>query len=273
MNQQQRTEQQQRVKEIYEEIAEEYDERIPGTTPTDQRFSETEMEFLFSRITGSDKVLDMGCGTGRFTLPLAKAACQVHAVDFSEAMLRKLQEKACKQEVSIFCHQAQMSRMPFEDGTFDVVTCMLALMHLPVASRQEVFLEVSRVLKPGGTFLISVKNALFERLSTADRFATIDIADVEHKELVFTNTRSGKELRAPWYSFSPQELTSLLGKAGLQLTSLRGSTPLSSWLSDAVLAEPSMYELVKRFETAFGDIPPFNHLGYYLFAEAVKPLG
>jgi ubiquinone/menaquinone biosynthesis C-methylase UbiE len=264
---------QETVRTVYETMADEYDERIPGITPNDRRFTETENAFLLSKITANDVVLDMGCGTGRFTLPTANIARKVTGLDLSSAMIAKARQKAESLALDIDFLEADMAHMPFADASFDVVVCMLALMHIPLEKRQQVFHEAKRVLRPGGTLLFSVKNALFERMSTSDRFATVDITDVEHKQLVFTQTRSGQEIKAPWYSFAPQDLTRLCAIAGLHLVHMRGNTPLSAWLSDNILEGQGVYEMVRLFENTLGDVPPFNYLGYHLLVEAIKPMG
>ena len=76
---------------------------------------------------------------------------------------------------------------------------------------------------------------------------------------------------APWHSFSPDELTSLSAVAGLCLVHLRGNSPISAWLADAVLADTGVRSAVRHVEQVLADIPPFSHLGYHLLAEAVKP--
>lgn len=260
------------VRNVYQEIADEYDERIPGFTMIDQRFTETEMTFVMSKVDASDDVLDMGCGTGRFTIPLAQHARHVTGLDVSGAMIARARAKAGQAEVSIDFRESDMEQLPFEDNSFDAIVCMLALMHIPLESRQKVFLEASRVLRPGGSMIISVKNAIFERLSRADRFAVVDITDVEAKQLIFTHTRSGKDLVAPWYSFSPQDLDRLFALAGLRMVDLQGNIPLSAWISDTILADPGVGQTVRAIERLLGDLPPFNFLGYHILAEAVKPL-
>jgi SAM-dependent methyltransferase len=259
------------VREVYETIAGEYDERIPGTTAADEIFTETEMEFLLAKISGSDDVLDMGCGTGRFTVPLAERAASVTGLDISPQMLavngRKLAVRGLRAEL----REGDMIALPFPDESFDVVTSMLALMHIPVEDREQVFREASRVLKPGGRLLIGVKNSVFERLFSGDRFAAIDATDVDAGQLIFTNVKAGPEMVAPWHSFSPDQLTRLTALAGMTLVHLRGNSPLSAWLADSILADKSLRGALRRVEQTLGDVPPFSHLGYHLLAEAVKP--
>lgn len=271
MLQEKLTAEQERVRGVYQKIAEEYDERIPGHTENDKIFTSTEMKFLREKISSTDHVLDIGCGTGRFTIPLARLAQRVAGLDLSDAMLLQARAKAKQENVEIDFYEANMAHMPLPDHSFDVVVSMLALMHIPLEKRQQVFFEISRVLKPGGRLIVSVKNAIFERFSKADRFADVDVTDVDKKELIFTNTRSGAEMKAPWYSFSPQDLEKLCATAQLHITHLRGITPLSAWMTDTVLADPKLRTTIDAFEHALGDVPPFNYLGYHLLIEAIKP--
>ncbi|GAB2736613.1 class I SAM-dependent methyltransferase [Amycolatopsis magusensis] len=256
---------------IYHRIAGEYDERIPGFTALDATFSDTEISFVLDRVTADDEVLDIGCGTGRITIPVAHRAKAVTGFDLTEAMLEQAARKAAEANLDVRFEQGDMAALPFPDDSFDAVVSMLALMHVPPADHPRVFSEVRRVLRPGGRLIIGVKNSVFERFSSADRFATVDITDVENKELVFTGTREGDELRAPWHSFSPDDLKRLTAVAGLVPVSLRGNIPLSAWLADSVLETAEVAGAVRTLETLLGDLPPLNHLGYHLLMEAVKP--
>lgn len=260
------------VRSVYDQIAGEYDERIPGEGPSDEIFTDTEREFLLGRISSGERVLDLGCGTGRFTVPLAESGAAVTGLDLSQGMIEIARRKLADRGLHAEMQQGDMAHMPFPDGSFDTVTSMLALMHIPLEDRQAVFLEVSRVLKPGGRMLLCVKNSVFERLFTGDRFASVDVTDVENKELVFTDTRDGKERTAPWYSFAPDEIARLFARAGMMVSHIRGNSPVSVWLADEVLSNAEIRQAVQRVERALSDVPPFSHLGYHLLAEAVKPL-
>jgi SAM-dependent methyltransferase len=259
------------VRQVYETIANEYDRRIPGEGPTDDLFTDTEYDFLLSKVDPSDHVLDMGCGTGRFTVPLAERAATVVGLDISPQMLAVNGEKLADRGLEAELREGDMTSLPFPDATFDAITSMLALMHIPLDDREQVFLEAARVLKPGGRLLIGVKNAIFERLFPGDRFATVDVTDVEAGELVFTETEAGQELSAPWHSFSPDDLARLTAEAGMSLVHLRGNSPVAAWLADSVLAYSGLRESIQSLEKSLGDVPPFNYLGYHLLAEAVKP--
>jgi malonyl-CoA O-methyltransferase len=92
------------------------------------------------------RALDLACGTGRYAKLLAEAkARHVVALDFCTPMLRQV---AAASRV-----QANMMRLPFVSGAFDVVVSGLALSH---ATEVRVWMaEVSRILRPGGVLLYS----------------------------------------------------------------------------------------------------------------------
>ncbi|GHJ41608.1 class I SAM-dependent methyltransferase [Streptomyces sp. TS71-3] len=264
-------EQKDTVRSVYQRVAEEYDERIPGAGPSDDMFTEAERDFLLKQIRPGEDVLDVGCGTGRFTVPMAAAGARVSGLDISAPMLDVARRKLEAENVTADLREGDMARMPFPDASFDTVSSMLALMHLPLEDRPAVFAEIQRVLRPGGRMLLGVKNSLFEQLFKGDRFASVDVTDVEDKQLRFTGTRSGEEYTAPWYSFSPHELETLFAREGMRVTQMRGNSPIAVWLADEVLRDPGIASLVTRAERLLGTVPPFNHFGYHLLVEAVKP--
>lgn len=259
------------VRNVYERIAAEYDERIPGVGPADERFMETEMAYLNERIGPNDEVLELGCGTGRFVVEFAPRVRSLTGIDLSPAMLAEAERKATAVGGKPELVEGDMRELPFPDDSFDVVYTMLALMHIPVEDRQQVFDEAARVLKHGGRMLVGVKNQQFERLHEGDRFAAVDVTDVARKQLRFTHTQSGVDLEAPWASFSPDDLARHFAVAGLTFVHLRGNSPLAVWIADSILADIRVRAVVTMLEELIADSPPFNRFGYHLLAEAVKP--
>ncbi|HEY8979653.1 MAG TPA: class I SAM-dependent methyltransferase [Streptomyces sp.] len=259
------------VKSVYRQVADEYDERIPGLGPSDDMFTQSERDFLIQAIRSGEKVLDIGCGTGRFTVPMAEKGAEVSGLDISQPMLDVASRKLAERGLNADLREGDMAHLPFPDSSFDTVTSMLALMHVPLEDRPAVFGEVARVLRPGGRMLLGVKNSVFEEMFTGDRFASVDVTDVAGKKLLFTETRTGENYVAPWYSFSPQDLTTLFATVGMTVTRMRGNSPLAVWLADEVLRDESVRAFVSKAERFLAEIPPFSHFGYHLLVEATKP--
>lgn len=98
------------------------------------------------------RILDLGCGTGRHSVWLAKAGAAVTGIDFSEGMLEEARRKPGAQSVRFLAHDLYQP-LPFESGSFDRVVSGLVLEHL-----QEIgpfFGEARRVLRPGGRAVVS----------------------------------------------------------------------------------------------------------------------
>jgi SAM-dependent methyltransferase len=77
------------------------------------------------------KILDVGAGTGRVALLLARGGAFVTAVDASEAMLDVARERAIEQKVNVRFLQGDALTLDFADRSFDVVVCLRLLMHVP----------------------------------------------------------------------------------------------------------------------------------------------
>ncbi len=102
------------------------------------------------------KVLDIGCGTGNFSIKLAKMGCEVIGIDISEEMLKVAKDKAKKEGLNIKFYNMDVYDMKFEDNCFDGVISVTAFEFLkdPDKAIEEMF----RVLKPKGYLLIGTIN-------------------------------------------------------------------------------------------------------------------
>lgn len=98
--------------------------------------------------------LDVGAGTGRHTLKLARRAVRVMAVDQSPGMLDVARKAAEREGLPIEFHQASIhDGLPFEADSFDFLICALVLSHdIDLSGTVR---EFYRVLQPGGHVLIS----------------------------------------------------------------------------------------------------------------------
>jgi len=105
------------------------------------------------RVEPDFTILDVGCGGGRTIQKLAAAASRghVYGVDYSAASVaeaRRTNAGAPRVEIQ----QATVSRLPFSDATFDLVTAVETHYYWPDLTND--LREILRVLKPGGRLVI-----------------------------------------------------------------------------------------------------------------------
>ena len=109
-------------------------------------FEQGELIPLLGALAGK-KVLDVGAGTGRLSLPLANRGAHVTALDVSPKMLGLIKNT----NIQIVVGEAES--LPFENNTFDIVTAAFLIVHLKDPTR--FFDEAYRVLKDGGVLAIT----------------------------------------------------------------------------------------------------------------------
>ena len=110
-------------------------------------------DLLHRELDGNDGVLEIGVGTGRIALPLARRGIELTGLDLSRTMLDKLVENAGGSSPFPLL-QGDASKLPFRDGSFDAAIASWVL-HL-VPTWREVLTELTRVMRPGGVLLVDV---------------------------------------------------------------------------------------------------------------------
>jgi ubiquinone/menaquinone biosynthesis C-methylase UbiE len=112
-------------------------------------------------------LLDIGCGTGRHAIRLARAGAQVTAIDFSTGMLEQARHKQGADAIRFQQHDLS-APLPFADESFDRVLCALVLDH--IASLSSFFTEMHRVCRSGGFAVISVMHPAMTLRGVQARF-------------------------------------------------------------------------------------------------------
>jgi SAM-dependent methyltransferase len=99
---------------------------------------------------GFDRSLEIGAGTGYFSLNLLQAGVvgEATCTDISPGMVATLADNAQRLGLSVRTARADAESLPFADGSFDLVLGHAVLHHLPNLRRA--FAEFHRVLRPGG---------------------------------------------------------------------------------------------------------------------------
>jgi SAM-dependent methyltransferase len=106
-----------------------------------------------AKVASDDRVLDVGCGTGvlaRAAADRVADASQVTGLDLNEGMLAV----ARRLRPQIDWRQGDATKLPFPDGSYDVVVSQFALMYFP--DRGAAIREMVRVLRPGGRLAVAV---------------------------------------------------------------------------------------------------------------------
>jgi SAM-dependent methyltransferase len=106
-------------------------------------------------VRGCKRILDAGCGNGRYTKFLLRRAdpdALVTGFDLSQRMLKRARRRLKSPRATQIA--ADLTRLPYADGCFDAIVCGWVLEHLP--DPRPGLLELARVLKPGGKLLLMV---------------------------------------------------------------------------------------------------------------------
>lgn len=143
MNRHRRAEQSDRQRRYFESVDTRY------LAPTASNYVNRQVDTLidFAGLRRNMRILDVGCGLGRYTVPLAQRGFAVEALDISPVLLEQL--RAHDPTSSIRTHCASLVGHPSElDGGFDAVVGFFVLHHLEDISSQ--FHAASQLLRAGG---------------------------------------------------------------------------------------------------------------------------
>jgi len=148
---------------------------------------ESEMLLKFLNPLAKDKILDVGCGTGIFTIDVMAFGPMITGIDISQPMLRKAMDKTSQSGFTGIC--ADMCALPFADNSFDKVLSMTAIEF--VVDAKKAIDEIDRVAKKGGSIVVTTLNSLSP---WADR--RLDAAKKGHKLFKKIFFRSPDEMRS-----------------------------------------------------------------------------
>ena len=181
------------------------------------RHTEAEVNFI-QTVIGRDRdlyVLDVGCGTGRHSLELARRGYRhLTGLDLSPSMLEQARAKAAAARLEVAFIQKDARQLDFQE-VFDVVLLLceggFSLVETDEMDRQ-ILQGVARALRPGGTLIMTAPNAAF-MLARADEDDGFDPVTLREQ---FTLEKNGQELVATQRYYTFPELKWLLSAAGCE---------------------------------------------------------
>src|SRR5919198_1092695 len=155
-----------------ERVAARFDERYAHLA--DPAVVDPMVDFLVER-SGRGAALELGIGTGRIALPLARRGVRVRGIELSEAMVARLRAKPDAERVGVTIGDFATTRV---DGTFSIAYLVAnTIMNLTTQEEQVAcFRNVAAHLEPGGCFVIEVLVPRLQRLPPGDTFQLFDVS-------------------------------------------------------------------------------------------------
>lgn len=161
---------------------------------------------------GYRRILDMGCGTGYFTLALAKRFpdAEIHGLDCSRRMLEYACRKGNEAGLALKLHHGLNEKSGFPDEHFDLVTSYILLHEIPVEAMNAIFRETFRILEPGGDFM----------MSDATRYDAMDPVAVWQQD-----TNAVREIEPYWRETASLDFAEVATAAGFVNVESYGTGP------------------------------------------------
>ena len=117
---------------------------------------ETDCAFSLFQPEPGMNILDVGCGTGNFSIKMARKGANVTGIDISEKMLEIARNRASQEELTIEFKKMDSQSLMFPDNFFDAVFSMATIEFL--SNAQKMIEEMFRVCKKGGSIVLGTIN-------------------------------------------------------------------------------------------------------------------
>jgi len=254
-------------------------------TPYDRINFHLHMKLLQEHIGEGKKVLDAGCGAGRFSIEIARAGSEVTLFDISDEQLRiaeeKIKESGLTSKIDKIVRGDLRELSSFEDNTFDTVVCYGAPLNYLLENRQKAVDELTRVTKKGGTILLSVNSkwgVIRNQLGKADFDYVSFFGQPDYwfiNEVAETGDLPVHEMvnHPSRHFFEAEELEEVMKKAGIENIQIGGSPCLTSAFRDPaekLAVDSTAWEtIIKLEEQAFMKRTMADN-GEFIIAKGIK---
>lgn len=195
---------------FYSADSTEYDNQR-WTSKAGARVNRVQQRILAELTAGwsGSRVLEVGPGTARFTIPLCRAGCRMTILDIAPGMLevarRNIARAGVEQNLEAVV-EGSIYELPFEDAEFDHVVSLNVFNHIEQAGRA--LAEIARVTKPGSTILFNFAN-LHSYFWLAGR------------RINRASKAVGQDVYSVWER--PGDVRRMITDAGLELVARRGN--------------------------------------------------
>jgi ubiquinone/menaquinone biosynthesis C-methylase UbiE len=191
-----------RAKELHSEKHARWEKEILGHLPVGEKL----------------KVLDVGCGSGFFSILLAQNGHNVTGIDLTENMIMDAQKLADKEGVSVLFQVMDAEKLAFSNHNFDLVISRNLTWTLP--NPEQAYKEWLRVLKPGGLLLnydAEYAGSRTERLQVSNAHQDLPPELLEQCRKIYNMLAISDVQRPKWDQFVLAKLNKCLCQVDLQV--------------------------------------------------------
>ena len=196
-------------------------------------------------LAGSGRALELGIGTGRIALPLARRGVSVHGIDLSKAMVARLRAKRDGEDIGVTIGDVATTTV---DGSFSLAYLVFnTIMNLTTQADQVAcFCNAAAHLEPGGCFVIEVTIPDLRRLPPGETFHVFNASEnhwgIDEYEVATQGLTSHhfetvdgtvERLSIPFRYAWPSELDLMAQLAGMRLRSRWGGWKREPFTSES----------------------------------------
>ena len=200
---------------------------------------------VLAELAGSGRALELGIGTGRIALPLARRGVSVHGIDLSKAMVARLRAKRDGEDIGVTIGDFATTTV---DGSFSLAYLVFnTIMNLTTQAAQVAcFRNAAAHLEPGGCFVIEVTIPDLRRLPPGETFHVFNASEnhwgIDEYEVATQGLTSHhfetvdgtvERLSIPFRYAWPSELDLMAQLAGMRLRSRWGGWKREPFTSES----------------------------------------
>jgi tRNA (uracil-5-)-methyltransferase TRM9 len=198
------------VKESFNLIAEDF-------SLTRERLWE-DIKFLFDHLQKGEKVLDLGCGNGRFYPWFQEKEVEYVGIDFSPRLI----EIAKKNFSQGNFYLGNAFELPFKNSEFNAVFAIALLHHIPSNElRLKTLSEIKRVLKKDGLFALTVWNLwqkrYFKYLISEFKKKVLGKSQLDFKDCYIPWCKGKVKVQRYCHAFTLRELKKIIQKSNFHI--------------------------------------------------------
>jgi ubiquinone/menaquinone biosynthesis C-methylase UbiE len=232
----------------YDEFFKEDYLRIYASFLTEER-TKTDVDFIAEvlNLPAKSKILDLACGYGRHTIPLAKMGYDMTGLDYTAKFIQMAEEKAKSENVQVEFLVGDMREIPFENHFAGVISYFTSFGFFSDEENLEVLKGVSNSLKKEGKFLLDIINREFviknwrpkdwDRLEDGTLVLEENILDLmtnRTRNYITIIDKKGERTKSfELRLYTLQELVYLLEKVGLKIIQTYGKKDKSPYSIDS----------------------------------------